>query len=53
MPLPADANVTVPGFAFAIATSSAVVLAGNAALTTRMNGEVASSETGAKSFCGS
>ena len=54
VPLPAEANVTLPGWALAWAITSATVLAFDwATLVTSTLGTTASSETGAKFFSGS
>ena len=50
MPLPAVANVIVPGFALASAMYSCSVLTGTDGLTTSTCGLPATSATGARSF---
>jgi len=50
VPSPAEANVTSPGFCLASATSPSAVFAGTSGCTTSTSGDVASSETAAKSF---
>ena len=52
-PWPMDAKLSLPGCAFANATSSLTDCAGTAGLTTRYIGEKYSIDTGAKSFTGS
>jgi hypothetical protein len=48
--LPAWANDRLPGFALAAAITSATVLNGESARTSRILGDEASSETGVKSL---
>jgi hypothetical protein len=52
LPVPAEAMVSLPGSAFARATSSATVFIGAPGLTTRMKGVDAIETTGAKSLSG-
>ena len=53
LPTPPEPKLSRPGFAFASAMSSCTDLAATEGCTTSMRGEVATSVTGTKSFCGS